>query len=170
MFPEILRENVSQYQINFIYCTNSVALYTRQIAQQLRWAYESIMPSYVKQIDNAAWHRGVGSTGYCVCFPLTRLRITHTELVRWPRWPHSLPSLLRLWLSTGTPLASGPDSPAPGFMDSHIPRRLEARLRAMAGHLPYRKISNIRRTKSPNLNVSRLALGVVFAQSNEARC
>ena len=32
----------------------------------------------------------------------------------------------------------------------------------------YRKISNISRTKSKNLNVSRLA--VVFAQSNEARC
>ena len=32
----------------------------------------------------------------------------------------------------------------------------------------YRKISNIRRTKSPNLNASRLA--VVFAQSSEASC
>ena len=35
----------------------------------------------------------------------------------------------------------------------------------------YRKISNIRRTKSQNLNVCRLfRLAVIFAQTSEARC
>ena len=34
----------------------------------------------------------------------------------------------------------------------------------------YREVSNIRRTKSQNLNASRLILLVVFTQSVEARC
>ena len=34
----------------------------------------------------------------------------------------------------------------------------------------YRKVSNIRRTKSQNLNASRLILLVVFTQSVEAKC
>ena len=34
----------------------------------------------------------------------------------------------------------------------------------------YRQISNTSRTKSKNLNVSRLVLKVAFAQSIEARC
>ena len=34
----------------------------------------------------------------------------------------------------------------------------------------YREISNIRHTKSQNLDVSRLVLQLIFAQSNEARC
>ena len=34
----------------------------------------------------------------------------------------------------------------------------------------YRKIPNIRRSQSPNLNVSRLVLQLSFAQSNEAWC
>ena len=34
----------------------------------------------------------------------------------------------------------------------------------------YRNISNIRRTKSSNLIVSRLVFQVFFAQPNEARC